>query len=109
MPFCEIAIDDSALGLSTPTFSEFTREAAGGGSEHHQPLSARDDLGTNCKANTRAFNQALQAAQPGDTIQVPDGSSFHFTGGIIARDLNRITIDIAGSMHFVHDQQVSVV
>jgi len=67
-----------------------------------------DEIGPVCRANTKAFNNALRAAKPGDIVQVPDGSSFHFTGGIIGLDLDHITIDIAGSMHFVHNQTVSI-
>ena len=94
------AIPDSALGLSTPLFPEFDREAF---VSSQQPLG---DLSHVCKTNTKAFNSALKSAGPGDTVLVPDGTSFHFTGGIQGVDLDRITLDIAGSMHFVHDQDV---
>jgi hypothetical protein len=94
------AIPDSALGLSTPLFPEFDREAS---SSSQEPPG---DLSHVCKTNTKAFNSALQSAGPGDTVLVPDGTSFHFTGGIQGVDLDRIALDIAGSMHFVHDQEV---
>lgn len=51
--------------------------------------------------NTLAFNLAIDAAQPGDIVVIPDGKSFSFTGGIIANDKYDIVIDFAGSSHFV--------
>jgi hypothetical protein len=97
----DTAIPDSALGLSTRLFPEFAREASS--SPFQEPP---DDLAHVCKTNTKAFNTALQSASPGDTVLVPDATSFHFTGGIKGVDLSHITLDIAGSMHFVHDQEV---
>eukprot|EP00540_Astrosyne_radiata_P014241 CAMPEP_0116853288 /NCGR_PEP_ID=MMETSP0418-20121206/17824_1 /TAXON_ID=1158023 /ORGANISM="Astrosyne radiata, Strain 13vi08-1A" /LENGTH=401 /DNA_ID=CAMNT_0004485663 /DNA_START=167 /DNA_END=1372 /DNA_ORIENTATION=+ len=58
------------------------------------------------QTNTRAFNLALQQAKPGDTILVPEGESFSFTGGIVGRYLRDVTLDVSGSMHFVHDQDI---
>lgn len=51
--------------------------------------------------NTLAFNLAIDAAQPGDTVMIPDGKSFSFTGGILAKDKEDIVIDFAGSSHFL--------
>lgn len=53
--------------------------------------------------NTNSFNSALEEAKEGDTVLVPDGKSFTFLGGIVAKEKHGITIDIAGSTHFVHD------
>jgi polygalacturonase len=53
--------------------------------------------------NTEAFNKAIEDALPGDTILVPDERAFTFIGGIIAQEKHHITIDIAGSAHFLHD------
>lgn len=97
----DTAISDSSLGITPPLFPEFTREVSQ--SPFQEPP---DDLAHICKTNTRAFNNALQSASPGDTVLVPDTTSFHFTGGIKGVDLSHITLDIAGSMNFVHDQEV---
>lgn len=102
-PFLYTAISDSSVGISTPDFPEFARVAGRG---LRQPNIG--DIGPICQKNTNAFNQALEAAKPGDTVLVPDGLSFHFTGGIQVSDVDHITIDIAGSMHFVHNQTVSI-
>lgn len=51
--------------------------------------------------NTLAFNLALEAAKPGDTVLVPDGKKFSFTGGILAFEKHDISIDFAGSSHFL--------
>ena len=88
------------MGISAPIFTEFS----GGPSSPSFPQN--DDIDKLCRTNAEAFNLALKAAQPGDTVSVPDGSSFHLTGGILGRDLNHVTLDIAGSLHFVHSQQV---
>lgn len=56
--------------------------------------------------NTAAFNKAIEDALPGDTILVPDQQSFTFIGGIRAQEKHHITIDIAGSAHFVHDLSI---
>jgi hypothetical protein len=101
----DTAIPDSSLGLSTRVFPEFARE---GSSSTFQEPEPPDDLAHICKTNTRAFNNALQSASPGDTVLVPDTTSFHFTGGIKGVDLSHITLDIAGSMNFVHDQEVHI-
>lgn len=100
LTFYFTAIPDSTVGIAAPDFPEFTPVA---GSGWRQPKNV-EPL---CRSNTNAFNAALKAAKPGDTVLVPDGSSFHFTGGIQALDLHHVTIDIAGSMHFVHNQTVS--
>ncbi len=56
--------------------------------------------------NTIAFNLAIDAAQPGDIVVVPDGKSFSFTGGILANDKCDIVIDFAGSSHFLPVRQI---
>jgi polygalacturonase len=56
--------------------------------------------------NTKAFNMAINSAQPGDTVVVPDGKSFLFTGGILAKDKFDIVIDFAGSSHFLPDHDI---
>jgi len=53
--------------------------------------------------NRDAFNAALRAAKPGDTVALHDGSSYIFMGGIFATDLSDVTIDFAGSSRFVHN------
>jgi hypothetical protein len=53
--------------------------------------------------NTAAFTRALQDAQPGDTVLVPDGSAYTLFGGVVAEQKDYLTVDIAGSLHFVHD------
>eukprot|EP00934_Nitzschia_sp_Nitz4_P001627 Nitzschia sp. Nitz4//scaffold213_size37731//29353//31346//NITZ4_007725-RA/size37731-snap-gene-0.56-mRNA-1//1//CDS//3329542080//1627//frame0 len=52
--------------------------------------------------NSAAFNATIQAAQPGDTILIPEDLSFLMIGGIVARDKENITIDFAGAIHFVN-------
>ena len=56
--------------------------------------------------NTIAFNNALREAKPGDTVLVPDGKSFVFIGGILAQDKHLLTIDVAGSAHFLYDRKL---
>ncbi|KAL3908255.1 MAG: hypothetical protein SGARI_003146, partial [Bacillariaceae sp.] len=56
--------------------------------------------------NTVAFSRALHAAQPGDTVLVPDGKQYTLFGGVLANDRHHFTLDIAGSLHFVHDRFV---
>jgi len=56
--------------------------------------------------NTAAFNKALSEAKAGDVVLVPDGNSYTFTGGIVGRDLEDVTIDVAGCAHFIHDLDV---
>lgn len=58
--------------------------------------------------NMAAFNKALRRARPGMVVLVPDGKSYTFTGGILGQYLDGVTIDFAGSIHFVHDLQVCV-
>lgn len=53
--------------------------------------------------NTLAFNKALEEAKPGDTVLIPDKQSYSLIGGVLARDKHGITIDFAGSLHFVPD------
>lgn len=51
--------------------------------------------------NTIAFNLAIDAAQPGDIVVVPDKKSFSFIGGILANEKHNIVIDFAGSSNFI--------
>lgn len=64
------------------------------------PLQADTELAIN---NTIAFNNALEAAEPGDTVLVPDAKSFTLMGGVLANDIHHVTIDFCGSLHFVDD------
>lgn len=85
------------------SFTEFHRDS----STTKTSLHDDDDVDTDrIIQNTHAFNLALEAAQPGDTVLVPEGESFAFTGGIVGRYLDRVTIDVRGSMHFVHNQDI---
>jgi hypothetical protein len=56
--------------------------------------------------NTAAFIRALNDVQPGDTVLVPDGKQFTFFGGVVANDKHHFTLDVAGSLHFIHDRSI---
>jgi len=55
------------------------------------------------QANTKAFNDALQASKNGDTVKLKENQSYTFMGGIHGQDLTNITIDFAGYTRFIHD------
>ena len=63
----------------------------------------KNDLALN---NTAAFTRALKDAQPGDTVIVPDGKAYTLFGGVIAEQKQYLTVDIAGSLHFIHDTTI---
>lgn len=50
--------------------------------------------------NVLAINEALDIAQPGDTVLVPEFKIFNVLGGIQAIQKTNITIDIAGSLNY---------
>ena len=56
--------------------------------------------------NTVAFNMAIDEAEPGDTVLVPDGHSFTLIGGLVANEKHSIVIDFAGSSHFAYDRSI---
>ena len=49
-------------------------------------------------ANQAALIKALSVAQPGDTVLVAQGSSYHIMGGVVAQGLKNVTIQIDGSL-----------
>ncbi len=50
-----------------------------------------------------AYNLAIQAAQPGDTILLTENQSYSFLGGIEAANLKGVTLDFAGYSRFIFD------
>jgi polygalacturonase len=86
---------------TSDTISRFDDPISGLLSKHQQELL--EDVAV---TNTKAFNQALQQAQPGDVVLVPDGNSYTLTGGVEGRYLDQITIDIAGTIHFAYNRQI---
>jgi polygalacturonase len=66
----------------------------------------RNDNTKNAIKNAAAFTRAFHNVKPGDTVLVPDGKSFTLLGGVIAQNLNNFTLDIAGSIHFIHDPEL---
>jgi hypothetical protein len=56
--------------------------------------------------NTAAFTRALNDVQPGDTVLVPDGKQFTLFGGVVANDKHHFKLDVAGSLHFIHDRSI---
>eukprot|EP00978_Attheya_sp_CCMP212_P022378 scaffold66710_cov47-Attheya_sp.AAC.3 len=63
-------------------------------------------LGEIATINRDAFNKALNEAVAGDTVALKDGETYSFTGGILGGDLDSITIDFAGTAHFIHNLDV---
>ncbi|GMH75218.1 hypothetical protein TrRE_jg7687 [Triparma retinervis] len=53
--------------------------------------------------NKKAFNDALGAMEPGDTLVVPDGEAFNVVGGILATGLRNNTLQFDGALNFVVD------
>jgi hypothetical protein len=60
-----------------------------------------NDLAMN---NSAAFVRALNDIRPGDTVLVPDGKQFTLFGGVVANDKHHFKVDVAGSLHFIHDR-----
>lgn len=56
--------------------------------------------------NSVAFSRALDDVQPGDTVLVPDGKQFTLFGGVVADDKHHFSLDVAGSLHFIHDRAI---
>ncbi|KAG7347940.1 glycosyl hydrolase family 28 protein [Nitzschia inconspicua] len=56
--------------------------------------------------NTAAFTRALKDLRPGDTVLVPDGKQFTLFGGVVANDKHHFALDVAGSLHFIHDRTI---
>lgn len=54
--------------------------------------------------NTKAFNLALHAASPGDTILLHENESYSFLGGIHGAYMDGVTIDFAGYTRFIYDR-----
>ena len=58
-----------------------------------------------CINNTAVFNQTLRSLAPGDTLLVPHGKTFWFIGGIWAKKLSNITIQIDGDIKYIDDEK----
>lgn len=54
--------------------------------------------------NGDILNQALNSLQPGDTFVVPN-TTYHLLGGIYARGLKNVTIQIDGTLSFANDRE----
>ncbi|CAF3503781.1 unnamed protein product [Rotaria sp. Silwood1] len=59
-----------------------------------------------CWANSRLLNQTFASMQHGDTLLIPFNKTFWLMGGIYARDLAYVTIQIDGILKFSDDQSV---
>ena len=53
--------------------------------------------------NVAAINAALAAAQPGDTVLIPRGSTFFLVGGVRRDNLTNLTLSIEGTLSAVFD------
>ena len=59
-----------------------------------------DDSLSVCWKNTHLLNQTIGSLQNGDTLLIPSNETFWLMGGIYARDLSDITIQIDGILKF---------
>lgn len=104
------AVPDSDLysgGESVWTFYEFEESGTSAGVVPAKSVPGSElFLASAALNNTKAFNKAIEDALPGDTVLVPDERAYTFTGGILAQEKHHITIDIAGSAHFLHDLSI---
>lgn len=55
--------------------------------------------------NTDAYNQALDAANRGDVIQLVENQSYSFMGGINGVNLEGLTLDFAGYSRFIYSRE----
>lgn len=89
------------------SFSTFQEEDTENLSDTNTDIDNLQDWDTHVAINNAlAFNLALEAALPGDTVLVPDGKTFSFTGGVLAFEKHDIVIDFAGASHFVPVQDI---
>ena len=65
-----------------------------------------DDSLNTCWANAHLFNQTLASLQNGDTLFIPANKTFWLMGGIYARGLVNVTIQIDGIVKFSDNQDV---
>eukprot|EP01084_Bolivina_argentea_P068783 125206_1 len=68
-----------------------------------QGAIAGDKSLSTCINNTGVFNRTLWVLKPGDTLLVPKDKIFWFIGGIYAKSLKDITIQIDGSIYYTND------
>lgn len=101
---CDIGVADE--GTSRWCFDEFieSKSLQVGVSCSDERITGTGNI-TQAIENTKAFNAALIEARKGDTVLVPRGKRFSFIGGVIAHTKQSITIDLAGSLHFVPDRK----
>jgi len=59
-----------------------------------------------CWANSHLLNQTFASLQNGDTLLIPTNKTFWLMGGIYARNLVNITIQIDGTLKFSDAQEV---
>jgi hypothetical protein len=105
------AVPDDIVGNSKSIFCLRDLEANGKSCGDLDSLLAADDQGDSdandlALNNTVAFSRAFHAARPGDIVLVPDGKQYSLFGGVLADDKHHFTLDVAGSLHFVHDRFV---
>jgi hypothetical protein len=62
-----------------------------------------DDSQDTCWNNGQALNASLATLQPGDTLTITSGETFHLMGGIIGDSLKNVTIEFEGSLIFSGD------
>ena len=70
---------------------------------HHRSKYHNEELIQQAINNTRAYNLALKAAKPGDTVLLHENDSYSFIGGIEGVGLQDITLDFAGYTRFIYD------
>jgi hypothetical protein len=70
---------------------------------HHRTQDDDEDTIKRAIANTEAYNLALQAANPGDTILLLENQSYSFLGGIEGVNVKGVTLDFAGYTRFIYE------
>jgi len=70
---------------------------------HHRTQKNDEETIQRAIANTKSYNLAIQAANPGDTVLLLENQSYSFLGGIEGVNLHGVTLDFAGYTRFIYD------
>ena len=82
---------------SIPSNQIINFESAGG-------VAGDSSLDT-CWANAHLLNRTFASMQNGDTLLIPSNKTFWLMGGIYARGLVNVTIQIDGILKFLDDEK----
>ena len=77
----------------TATSTTFNFEVDGG-------AKANDDKWDTVLQNGKRLNESFASLKPGDSLLIPEGKTFYLMGGIVARNLTDVTIQIDGTLKF---------